>query len=126
MSLKKIPRHKKGKPEKREIEKHGACRSCVFSYKRKPVVQKAKINSNIGNSEKKRQLIIMSGGKCSKCGYDKCQPALTFHHLDRKEKSFTISANLNLPMDVLEVEVKKCVLLCLNCHAEIDHGQQVV
>ena len=60
------------------------------------------------------------------CGYDKCQAALTFHHINRKDKSFTISANLNLPMDILEEEVKKCVLLCLNCHAEIDHGGNVV
>ena len=31
------------------------------------------------------------GGKCIRCGYNKCLKALEFHHLDPSKKDFTIS-----------------------------------
>ena len=34
----------------------------------------------------KLQAIKMLGGKCSKCGYNKCVDALEFHHKNPKEK----------------------------------------
>ena len=39
----------------------------------------------------KHKLIQYKGGKCQKCGYDKCEGALQFHHRDPKEKEFTLS-----------------------------------
>jgi len=124
MSPNRLPRRKKGKPEKREREKHGACKSCVFEYrKRRPRKEEIARNGDAGHAEKKRELVAAKGGRCEACGYDRCLAALTFHHRDPAVKSFTISANLGLPMDVLEEEVAKCTLLCLNCHAEINHGK---
>lgn len=70
----------------------------------------------------KHQLILYKGGKCQKCGYNKCEGALQFHHLDPKEKDFTIgqvSLSKELNMDILYQEVDKCILVCANCHAEI-------
>jgi hypothetical protein len=79
------------------------------------------------NSQKKRgiarkkQLVEMGGGKCSRCGYKKNLSALTFHHLNSKEKNFKLDmrslSNRKFP-DVLN-EYKKCNLLCHNCHSEI-------
>ena len=69
----------------------------------------------------KHQLIIYKGGKCERCGYDKCEGALQFHHKNPLEKEFTLSQiNLSkeLNMDMLYKEVDKCELLCANCHAE--------
>lgn len=66
----------------------------------------------------KKQLIKEAGGKCQKCGYDKCMRALEFHHLDPNEKDFGISRQLNRSMNELRNEIKKCILLCSNCHAE--------
>lgn len=69
----------------------------------------------------KHQLILYKGGKCCRCGYDKCEGALQFHHLDPKEKEFTLAAtNLSkeIDMNYLKQEVDKCILLCANCHAE--------
>lgn len=39
----------------------------------------------------KLRLIAFFAGKCVKCGYDKCEDALEFHHKDPKEKDFNIS-----------------------------------
>lgn len=58
------------------------------------------------------------GGKCEKCGYDKCQRALEFHHLDPNVKDFGISSILTKSFASLVEESDKCILLCSNCHAE--------
>lgn len=63
-------------------------------------------------------LIEYKGGKCSRCGYDKCMRALEFHHLNPQEKDFHLSKNLSKSIKTLKNEVDKCVLLCSNCHAE--------
>lgn len=68
----------------------------------------------------KRLLIEAAGGKCVRCGYDKCQSALEFHHRDREDKSFTISMKQYLALDKCLEEIKKCDLVCANCHAEIE------
>lgn len=67
----------------------------------------------------KKMLIKEAGGKCQKCGYDKCERALTFHHIDPSEKDFGLSVrSLSRDIDLLREEMKKCILLCANCHAE--------
>lgn len=71
----------------------------------------------------KRQLVSDSGGKCYLCGYNKCPQALQFHHLDPKTKSFTISQMGNTwAYNRMLAEAQKCVLLCANCHAEVENG----
>lgn len=69
----------------------------------------------------KKQLVAYKGGKCERCGYNKCIAALQFHHIDETIKDFEISANYNEkhPMSELKQEVDKCILVCANCHAEL-------
>lgn len=70
----------------------------------------------------KHILVEYKGGKCQKCGYNKCEGALQFHHRNPNEKDFTLSqVNLNdtdFSIDKLKQEVDKCDLLCANCHFE--------
>ena len=58
------------------------------------------------------------GGKCIKCGYDKCIKALEFHHIDPTQKDFTISNDRFRLQEAVE-ESKKCILICSNCHKEL-------
>ncbi len=58
------------------------------------------------------------GGKCVKCGYDKCVAALHFHHKDKKDKEFKISDGLIRAWNLVVKELDKCELVCANCHAE--------
>lgn len=67
---------------------------------------------------KKIELVEYKGGKCEKCGYDKSISALQFHHLDPKEKDFTISGK-SYSFERLKKEVDKCIMVCANCHIEI-------
>lgn len=72
-------------------------------------------------------LVEEAGGRCVLCGYDRNVRALEFHHIDPSEKRFTLSANgVTLSLDALRAEARKCVLLCSNCHAEVEDGRAVV
>ena len=70
--------------------------------------------------ERKKQLIEIAGGECCDCGYKKNISALEFHHVNPQEKSFGIDLRKCscAKWDRLVEEVKKCVLICANCHRE--------
>jgi hypothetical protein len=64
-----------------------------------------------------------AGGRCQLCGYDRWPGALEFHHLDPSKKAFALSMRgLTRSIEKLRIEAAKCVLLCANCHAEVEHG----
>jgi 5-methylcytosine-specific restriction endonuclease McrA len=68
-------------------------------------------------------LVREAGGRCAICGYDRYNGALQFHHLNPAEKAFHLSiSGLTLAIDTLRKEAAKCVLLCSNCHAEVEGG----
>jgi len=72
---------------------------------------------------KKKKLVDLFGGKCVMCGYKKYSGALDFHHTNPKTKSFALSVKgLSYSWDSLLEEAKKCVLVCKNCHTEIEAG----
>ncbi len=71
--------------------------------------------------KKKEKLIEMFGGKCVVCGYRKYAGALDFHHTDPKTKTFALSVKgLSYSWDSILQEAKKCILVCKNCHTEIE------
>lgn len=71
----------------------------------------------------KELLIADAGGGCALCGYDRCAAALHFHHLDPPAKVHGIAeAGASRSLARARAEVKKCVLLCANCHAEVEVG----
>ena len=84
------------------------CNSCVVSKSRGNLKEKA---------------VEYKGGKCEKCGYDKCIVALCFHHIDSSKKDFMISRGHLFGWVKTKQELDKCVLLCLNCHAEAHYDE---
>lgn len=70
--------------------------------------------------ERKKQMIEYKGGKCIRCGYNKCPDALDFHHRNPDEKEFSISRyGRSCSVVKWKKELDKCDLLCRNCHAEL-------
>jgi len=68
-------------------------------------------------------LVTEAGGCCCICGYDRTMRALHFHHLDPTLKRHEINAKgVAVALDKLRAEARKCVLLCSNCHAEVEDG----
>ena len=54
----------------------------------------------------KRRLIYIMGSKCQICGYDKCQSALEFHHINPEQKDFHLGSNTNISFNKAKEEVK--------------------
>lgn len=64
--------------------------------------------------------IEYKGGKCTICGYNNCNEALDFHHLDGGSKDFGISSKgYTRSWESVREELNKCILVCANCHREI-------
>jgi transposase-like protein len=71
----------------------------------------------------KRRLIAEAGGQCAICGYARHPSALHFHHLDPASKAFALSQEgVTRSLERARAEARKCVLLCANCHAEVEAG----
>ena len=71
----------------------------------------------------KRILVEEAGGACAICGYRRTVVNLHFHHVDPTTKSFAISTASGKSLDTFRDEAKKCVLLCANCHGEVETGR---
>lgn len=73
----------------------------------------------------KKRGVQALGGKCIICGgkFEEC--CYDFHHLDPTIKDFTISScNTNGAKSWLKIrdELKKCAVLCSNCHRLLHNG----
>jgi hypothetical protein len=104
------------------------CNQCgrEYTYNRKKGNSSIRCNScyvKQFRKSRKEKAVQLLGNKCCKCGYNKCLKALQFHHIDPKKKDFEISSNSSkVSWNVIEKELKKCILVCANCHAEIHDG----
>lgn len=80
-------------------------------------------NSRTSKSGKEKVLSLKEeyGGKCTRCGYDKCIDALEFHHLDPTQKEFHLGEARGRNLASLREELNKCILVCRNCHTEIHY-----
>ena len=71
----------------------------------------------------KRLLVEEAGGCCVLCGYDRLVAALQFHHVDPGTKRFSLSQKGHtFGIALARQEASKCVLLCANCHVEVERG----
>lgn len=85
--------------------KNRRCYHCISQYRR---------------YANRLKYIELLGGKCEKCGYDDVS-GLDFHHQDPSIKEWGISYLLNKTDKRIEEEIKKCILLCSNCHRKIHY-----
>jgi 5-methylcytosine-specific restriction endonuclease McrA len=74
----------------------------------------------------KEILVEEAGGRCARCGYDRYTGALQFHHLDPAAKSFALGlSGLCRSLSAMRAEAAKCILLCANCHAEVEWDRTI-
>lgn len=73
--------------------------------------------------QKVRRILIHEwGGCCARCGYDRTPVNLHFHHVEPSTKSFAVNAGMGKSLQAFREEAKKCVLLCADCHGEVESG----
>jgi len=83
------------------------CKQCLYD------------NQKIRWKNRKLQAIKLMGGECCVCGYSKNYAAMEFHHLDPTVKEGMWSTTREKEWSKTVEELKKCILLCANCHREI-------
>lgn len=81
-------------------------------------------NSNRNERNKQRNKVLLEYSNkiklkrgCDVCGYRKCAKALEWHH-PNNDKEMEPSILLHYSLDKYLKEIKKCKLLCANCHRE--------
>ena len=72
-------------------------------------------------NKRKQDLISVFGYRCGICGYYRCEAALEFHHVNPKEKSYSLSNSKFRTLKEDLEEASKCILVCSNCHREIHY-----
>lgn len=112
------------------IEEFSKSKSAEFGYywwckdchsKARKNISSVKSSARQYNRELKSYYKNLLGGKCARCGYDKTQVALEFHHIDPDEKDAQVSTIINSNNhSKIMFEIDKCILLCRNCHIELE------
>lgn len=110
------------------IEQKIKCSSCNkdYIYKVKASNTNTKCSSCVVNAKRyevKLKAVTYKGGKCIKCGYNKCLAALQFHHVNPEEKEFRIGGAHTYSWERIQKELDKCILVCANCHAELHYNE---
>ena len=79
---------------------------------------------NLWRINTKIRIVEAFGGKCGICGYNKCNASLALHHINPTEKEFSFNKVRANPKswDKIVVELRKCAMLCHNCHSEVHDG----
>lgn len=96
-----------------------------MAEKRKYADRREELIKAVAKRRQKIKLLSVQykGGKCQVCGYDKYVGALDLHHIDSTQKSFNIGhKGYTKSWERTKQELDKCVLVCANCHREIEAG----
>jgi hypothetical protein len=89
-------------------------------YQENKADQNAKCLKRLRNI--KSRLVEYMGGVCKHCGNKYPDVVFDFHHLDPSNKEVTTNLR-NRSYESALKEVKKCIMLCSNCH-RIEHARQ--
>lgn len=106
-----------------ELSEQKSCRFCNRPLRN--ARQNVCAPCSVTRSQRRRKIRAVQyyGGKCIRCGYDKCPAVLTFDHRDPTIKEVAPSyAILKWSWDKTKKELDKCDLLCANCHGERHYG----
>jgi transposase len=118
------PRSPEARTIERECPVHGLTAFVKYSrldYHRCEQCRKERVVAR--RRQIKALLVAEAGGRCVLCGYDRHVGALQFHHLDPATKAFGLGLRgVARSLERCRAEARKCVLLCANCHAEVEAG----
>jgi hypothetical protein len=77
-------------------------------------------------AKRRRKIKLMAieykGRRCQICGYNKCPGALDLHHINGKKDFGIGDKGYTRSWERTKKELDKCILVCANCHREIEAG----
>jgi hypothetical protein len=115
-----------GRSELQECRTHGLIEHRLFRNGRGGTVWRCRrcVGEAVTRRHRKikQSLVAAAGGACVVCGYARCLVNLHFHHVDPSTKAFGVSVSSGKSLAAHLAEARKCVLVCANCHGEIEAG----
>ncbi len=113
-----------GREVVRECQHHGWTVYVISGSDRRIRCKRCRIERVSARRRKVKAILVTeAGGCCQLCGYDRFPGALQFHHRDPALKAFGLATHgVARSLSRARAEVRKCVLLCANCHAEVEGG----
>jgi len=103
------------------------CKACQKTRKDQHYKDNKQLYINKAAARRKENILFLNQYKgqrgCIKCP-EKEPCALVFHHLDplAKESTLTEAARRGWSRQRLLEEIKKCVVMCANCHRKLHAG----
>jgi len=100
------------------------CQSCYWirfkeNHKRNNPYRRSHQNKNREYIHRYKQI----------CGCRKCKEkrywVLDLHHVDPSDKDFDFHKGVSRSRDILKAEMRKCIVLCKNCHYDFHHLERV-
>jgi hypothetical protein len=109
----------------------GKCKLCQHAYNKnhnvKNKVKYSKYSKKANKKANDRGQQFINRHKslvgCLKCS-DKRYWLIDYHHLDPKEKDKPVPYYKNRTLDILKIEIRKCITLCRNCHTDFHHQEK--
>jgi excisionase family DNA binding protein len=107
-----------------ECRRHGVTRHVAVVSESRLRCAKCRSEAVSRRRRKVKEILVgEAGGRCKLCGYGRHSAALQFHHIDPSTKSFGLGVRgITRSIATLREEAAKCILLCANCHAEVEAG----
>jgi hypothetical protein len=81
---------------------------------RQRTMKKYNLRKNLERRSYVNEIKVSLG--CCDCGYRDRPEALHFDHRDPSTKLFNVATGLARPRDVIDAEISKCDVVCVNCH----------
>ncbi|UOF80534.1 intron transferasE [Caudoviricetes sp.] len=105
------------------------CKKAAVDYQRNrralrpDVREQNKLNNRKNRIAVYKHVQKLKDKPCTDCGVRYPYYVMHFDHLDAKQKSAGISQLRTIAL--IDIEVKKCELVCANCHAERTHKRRL-
>lgn len=71
---------------------------------------------------RRRFVVDLVGAACQLCRYGRCKRNLVFHHVTGKKELMLSSPSFQVRLSSMVKELRKCAVVCHNCHGEIHEG----
>lgn len=112
--------------------RHPTCRICQHKHNKKYFEGDAKQRHlqqvkerKIAAREVAKQYVwdYLSTHPCLHCG-ESDPVVLEFHHTGDKENEISVLAGAGYPVETIQKEIDRCIVLCANCHRKLTHTER--
>lgn len=98
------------------LPKLGATQYCSDDCRKEGFKKRDRERTTKQSRIRKAAAVERFGGKCAHCGGEYPPAVFDFHHVNPEEKDRTPAQLWQTSRETEDAELKKCIMLCANCH----------